>query len=99
MYTSRMKSASMDRLFAALLTLKTEEEYYRFFEDLCTVAELQAMAQRLHVAEMLKQNITYTSIAEETGASTATVSRVKKALNYGADGYKLVLERLNNIEG
>jgi TrpR-related protein YerC/YecD len=70
------------------------DECYRFFEDVCTVSEIKALAQRLEVAKMLEEGYTYGKIAEDTGASTATISRVKKALHYGADGYKLVLERL-----
>ena len=71
---------------------------YRFFEDLATVGELQSLAQRLSVAKKLVAEEKYTSIAEETGASTATISRVKRCLNYGADGYKLVFERLSEKE-
>ena len=80
--------------FEALSLVDTREEYYRFFEDICTVGEINAIAQRLEVAKMLADEQTYTRIAEVTGASTATISRVKKCLNYGSDGYKLVLERL-----
>ena len=90
----RLKSSATDRLFAAVLSLKTAEECYRFFEDICTVAELKSLAQRLEVAEKLNEGANYSAIAEATGASTATISRVKRCLNYGADGYRLVLERL-----
>lgn len=93
-YSSKLKSAEVDRLFEAILTLKTSEECYRFFEDICTINEVQAMAQRLQVAEMLKERRTYIDIADTTGASTATISRVNRSLNYGCDGYKIVLERL-----
>ncbi len=92
--TSRLKDPLIDRLFEAVLCLKDSDECYRFFEDICTVAELKSLAQRLEVAKMLEANRTYGEIAEKTGASTATISRVKRCLNYGADGYKLVLERL-----
>lgn len=92
-YTGKLKDPSLDRLFNAILTLQTVDECYRFFEDVCTVAELRAMAQRLEVAGMLEENLTYGEIAGRTGASTATISRVKRCLVYGADGYKLVLAR------
>ena len=91
---TRLKSPVIDYLFAAILSLKTEEECYRFFEDICTVAELKSLAQRLEVAKKLDQGAGYAQIAEATGASTATISRVKRCLNYGADGYRLALERL-----
>ncbi|MBE3585708.1 MAG: helix-turn-helix domain-containing protein [Thermoanaerobacter sp.] len=93
-YTGKLKDPSLDELFQAILTLRDVDECYQFFEDICTVAELKAMAQRLAVAKMLQENRTYTEIATQTGASTATISRVKRCLNYGADGYKLVLARL-----
>ncbi|MDA8233437.1 MAG: YerC/YecD family TrpR-related protein [Clostridia bacterium] len=97
-YQSKLKDQFVDGLFEAILTLKTPEECYRFFEDIATIAEIKALAQRLEVAKMLEKDLTYTAIAEETGASTATISRVKRALNYGADGYKLVLKRLPEKE-
>ena len=81
-------------LFKAILSLETIEECERFFDDLCTIAEIQAMSQRLEVAEMLKHQTIYSEIVAKTGASSATVSRVARSLNYGSDGYKLVLERL-----
>jgi len=96
--TSKLKDPLVDKLFEAVLLLKSNEECYRFFEDVCTVAELKSLAQRLEVAKMLGDNRTYGEIAEMTGASTATISRVKRALNYGADGYKLVFERLKKQE-
>ncbi|KUO58364.1 MAG: TrpR-like protein YerC/YecD [Gracilibacter sp. BRH_c7a] len=92
----RLKDKLTDSLFEALLLLKTKEECYRFFQDIATVAEIKALAQRLAVAKMLEDDITYTKIAEVTGASSATISRVKRCLNYGADGYKMILERLDN---
>jgi TrpR-related protein YerC/YecD len=93
-YTDKLKDESMDQLFKAVLALENIDECYQFFEDICTVAELKSMAQRLEVAKMLQENRTYGEITSQTGASTATISRVKRCLNYGADGYKLVLHRL-----
>ena len=93
---SKLKSESIDELFQAILSLENIEECYRFFEDLATVPEIKSLAQRLQVAKMLMQNETYTLITKTTGASTATISRVKNALFYGEDGYKLVIERLND---
>lgn len=94
-YESKLNDKKIDRLFEAVLKLENEDECYRFFEDLCTVAELKSLAQRLQVAEMINKNLSYNSIAEESGASTATISRVKKCLNYGADGYKLIIKKLS----
>lgn len=94
MYHSKLEDAQVDGLFAAMQQLETKEDYYRFFEDISTVSEIKALAQRMEVAKMLDREQTYTEIANETGASTATISRVKRCLNYGADGYRLVLERL-----
>lgn len=94
MYYGKLKDDLLDRLFEAILLLQDLDECYRFFEDVCTVAELKSLAQRLEVAKMLRDNRTYGEISSRTGASTATISRVKRALNYGADGYKLVFERL-----
>ena len=81
-------------LFEAILALKDQEECRAFFQDLCTVAELRAMAQRLEVAQLLDQGLIYNDILQRTGASSATISRVNRALQYGADGYKTVLPRL-----
>ena len=81
-------------LFDAVLTLETKEECRAFFQDLCTVAELRAMAQRLEVAQLLDDGLIYNDILQRTGASSATISRVNRALQYGADGYKTVLPRL-----
>ncbi len=94
MYQSKMASPAMDRLFDAFLTLRDREELYRFFEDVATIGEAQALAQRFQVAEMLDHGERYTDISEQTGASTATISRVNKCLVYGADGYKIPLARL-----
>lgn len=95
-FDHRLRDAETDELFKAMLSLRNLEECYRFFEDICTVGEIKSMAQRLAVAQMLEGDYTYGDIAEKTGASTATISRVKRCLNYGADGYKLVLARLKN---
>lgn len=90
----KIKTKAVDGLFDAILTLKTRDECYDFFEDLCTITEILAMAQRMEVAKLLKQEKTYQDIAKETSASTATVSRVNRSLKYGNDGYELVLKRL-----
>ena len=83
-----------DFLFDAVLSLQNREECYRFFEDLCTVPELKAISQRLVVADMLRKKMVYNDIVAKTGASTATISRVKRALDYGSDGYELVFTRI-----
>lgn len=85
-------------LYEAVLELKTIDECRRFFDDLCTIAELRSIRQRMEVAMMLYDKRIYTDIAEKTGASTATISRVNKCLNYGTDGYNIVLERLKSKE-
>ncbi|MDD4602058.1 hypothetical protein SDC9_11317 [bioreactor metagenome] len=92
----KLKDALTDQLANAILLLNNEEECYQFFEDICTISEIKAMAQRLEVARMLKVGHTYDDIVARTGASTATISRVKRCLHYGADGYKIILERLEN---
>ncbi len=94
MYHSKLEDEQIDGLFEAMQQLKTREDFYRFFEDISTVSEIKSLAQRMEVARMLDEEKTYTEIANHTGASTATISRVKRCLNYGADGYRLVLERL-----
>lgn len=91
---SKIRDELTDRLFEAILLLDGSDECYNFFEDICTVSEIKAMAQRLEVAKMLKAGRTYTDISEKTGASTATISRVNRCLNYGADGYRTILDRL-----
>ena len=91
---NKLKDMYTDFLFKAILSLKNEDECYSFFEDLCTVPELKAMSQRLVVAKMLKEHKIYSDIVNETGASTATISRVNRSLNYGSDGYDIVFERL-----
>lgn len=93
-YSSKFKTKETEGLFEAVLTLENKEECYRFFEDLCTINEIQAMAQRLQVAKLLKEKKTYTEIENRTKASTATISRINKCLNYGADGYNRILAKL-----
>ena len=88
----------MDFLFRSILSLKTVEECYNFFEDLCTVPELKAMSQRLVVAHMLSTKQVYSEIVAKTGASTATISRVNRSLNYGCEGYDMVFNRLAEKE-
>jgi TrpR-related protein YerC/YecD len=90
---SKLKDKKMDELFRAIMSLKTLDEYYSFFDDLCTVSELKAMEQRYQVAKLLNQGRVYSEIASETGASSATISRVNRSLLYGSDGYKTALER------
>ena len=94
----RGKEQSHDALYEALLTLQTPAECAAFFEDLCTVSEIQAMSQRLEVAKMLRAQSPYSEIVEKTGASSATISRVGRCLNYGKDGYKTVLKRLDEVK-
>ncbi|MBQ2986702.1 MAG: TrpR YerC/YecD [Tyzzerella sp.] len=91
----KVKTESLDLLFEAILCLKDKEECYTFFEDICTVNELLSITQRFEVAKMLREQKTYLEIAEKTGASTATISRVNRSLNYGNDGYDMVFERMN----
>ncbi len=93
-YESRFKNAETDALFKAILTLETEEDCYRFFEDICTINEIHAISQRLHVAKLLYEHKTYNEIEEITKASTATISRINKCLVYGADGYRRILEKI-----
>ena len=95
---SKIKDESVDFLFKAILSLKTEEECYNFFEDLCMVPEIKAMSQRLVVAHMLSTKCVYSDIVARTGASTATISRVNRSLNYGCDGYELVFNRMDKAE-
>ncbi|MBQ9807773.1 MAG: TrpR-like protein, YerC/YecD [Ruminococcus sp.] len=90
----KIRSDSMDLLFEAILTLETVDDCYKFFDDLCTSIELKAFAQRLQVAKLLDEHRVYNSIVTETGASTATISRVNRSLKDGNDGYEMVFERL-----
>lgn len=89
----------VEKLFHGILCLETLEECYAFFEDLSTVNELLSLGQRFEVANMLRENCTYNEVADKTGASTATISRVNRCLNYGSDGYDLVINRLKEKEG
>lgn len=97
-YESRLKNKDIDELFEAILTLRDQEDCYRFFEDICTINEIHAIAQRLQVAKLLSEKRTYAEIEALTKASTATISRINKCLVYGADGYRRVLERLKENE-
>ena len=94
----KIQDKNVDFLFQAILALETPEECYRFFDDLCTVPELKAMSQRIAVAKMLSARQVYSEIVAKTGASTATISRVNRSLNYGSDGYELVFQRLDKEE-
>lgn len=91
---SKIRDEKLDFLFRGILTLETVEDCYNFFEDLCTVSELQEMSRRMHAARMLNSNHIYSDIAEQTGLSTATISRVNRCLKYGSDGYLSVLEKI-----
>lgn len=91
----KIRTQAVDHLFDAILSLKDREECYTFFEDICTVNELLSLSQRFEVAKMLRDQKTYLDIADKTGASTATISRVNRSLNYGNDGYDMVFERMN----
>ena len=91
----KLKNPEANRLFEGILKLETVEECYAFFEDICTIAELQAITQRFEVARLLREGRTYMDIAEKTGASTATISRVNRCLQYGKDGYQLVFDRID----
>lgn len=93
----KIKTEAVDSLFDAILSLENRDECYSFFEDLCTVNELLSLSQRFEVATMLREHKTYLEIAEKTGASTATISRVNRSLNYGNDGYELVFKRTGRI--
>ena len=98
MVNPKLRDELNDQLCEAVLHLNSVEECYQFFEDICTISELKAMSQRLEVARMLKEKLTYDAIVERTGASTATISRVKRCLKYGADGYNVVLSRMGKEE-
>lgn len=92
-YQSKLQSNDIDDLFEAIQTLDNTEECYRFFEDLVTVKELQAMAQRWQVAKSLDKGLTYIEIEKQTGASAATISRINRCMAYGSDGYKRMIEK------
>ena len=93
----KIKTEAVDSLFDAILSLGNRDECYSFFEDLCTVNELLSLSQRFEVAAMLREHKTYLEIAEKTGASTATISRVNRTLNYAKDGYEKVFKRTGRI--
>ena len=95
MFEPKIQNKQTDLLMKAILTLKSEEDAYRFFEDLCTIPEIRSIAQRLEVAYLLRKKETYQKIADETGASSATISRVKRSLAYGAHGYDRVLDKIH----
>ena len=94
----KFHSESIDRLFDTILSLKTKEECCAYFEDLCTIKELQDMAQRLDTAILLSQGVNYQTIVRQVGISTATIGRVSRALNYGTGGYRTAIDRLNGQE-
>ena len=96
---SKIKSEEMDRLFQAILTLQNEQECYAFFEDLCTVREIRDMSHRLEIACLLDQGMSYQQVAETTGVSSATISRVKRCLDYGSGGYAKAIERMDPDSG
>lgn len=90
---NKFKDIDLDYFFEAVLSLKDKDECFRFFDDICTVQELKAISQRLQVAKMLDDNRVYNDIVQETGASTATISRVNRSLHYGSDGYRIIFDR------
>jgi len=94
LFEPKVKNHQTDMLMKAILSLKNEEDAYRFFEDLCTIPEIKSISQRLEVAYLLDRKETYQKIADDTGASSATISRVNRALTYGSDGYRRVLEAI-----
>ena len=96
--SKKLRTEAVDHLFDAILSLQNKEECYTFFEDVCTVIELLSLSQRFEVAKMLRDQKTYLDIAEKTGASTATISRVNRSLNYGNDGYDMVFSRLQDMD-
>ena len=97
--SKKIRTEAVDYLFRAILSLENKEECYTFFEDICTINELLSLSQRFEVAKMLREQKAYLEIAEKTGASTATISRVKKELFYGSDGYRMIIDRLKAKEG
>ncbi|GKU84509.1 YerC/YecD family TrpR-related protein [Niallia sp. NCCP-28] len=98
MQIDKLRGKELDQLFKSILSLENLEECYLFFDDLCTVNEIQSLSQRLEVARMLREGNTYHMIEKETGASTATISRVKRCLNYGNDAYEMALDRIKEEE-
>jgi len=93
-YETKLKNKETDDLFEAIISIKDIDDCYRFFEDLCTVKEIRAMSQRFEVAKLLMKKKTYSEIEETTGASTATISRINRTLQFGADGYSTVLSKM-----
>lgn len=91
----KIKSVNLDYLFKAMMSLETIDEFYKFFDDLCTIAEISEMSKRLQAAKMLKDGVVYNEISGITGLSTTTISRVNRCLRYGSDGYSIVLDRLH----
>lgn len=98
MQINKLRGEQLDQLFDAILSLETKEECYQFFDDLATMNEVSSLAQRLQVAKLLTDGHTYNVIERETNASTATISRVRRCINYGSDGYKIVLDRMSKQE-
>ncbi|PAV28010.1 hypothetical protein CIL05_19315 [Virgibacillus profundi] len=98
MQIDKLRGEQLDQLFDAILSLKDREECYRFFDDIATMSEIHSISQRLQVAKMLTEGSTYSAIEQETKASTATISRVRRCINYGSDGYQMVLERIMEDE-
>ncbi len=96
--SKKLRDEFIDNFFKAILMLENEEECYQFFRDIATISELKALGQRLEVARMLEEGLTYEKIVETTGVSTATISRVKRSLDYGEDGYTLILKRMRIAE-
>lgn len=94
MQIDKLRGPHLDQLFDAILSLRSREECYQFFDDIATMSEVHSISQRLQVAKMLVEGHTYSVIEQETNASTATISRVRRCINYGSDGYELVLERI-----
>ena len=95
----KIKTPAVEKLFEAVLCLENMDECFEFFEDICTINELLSLSQRFEVARMLREQRTYLEIAEQTGASTATISRVNRSLNYGNDGYDMVISRMEERFG
>ena len=95
---ANIQTPEFERLMEVVIKLETKEEALNFFEDICTINELLSLSQRFEVAKMLREQKTYLEIAEKTGASTATISRVNRSLNYGNDGYDMVFARINETE-
>ena len=98
MFEPKIRNKQTDLLMKAILALQNEDDAYRFFEDLCTIPEIKSISQRLEVAYLLDRKETYQKIAEETGASSATISRVNRSLIYGADGYRRVLDSIGDVD-